>query len=152
MDSRSQVSSFVLQNDRIQSLEKDVAGQTQQIIKLQQQLKAMTNERDRNVREKTEIEARMRHEMNEQVKDVKARQEEALKEMKLQNAEYKRDLEEVKQAKLNDKNAFTRKITTLEKQVQIMQVDALEKDTTVNKLRELVEQRDETNKNLVGEI
>ena len=36
-----------------------------------------------------------------------------------------------------------KKVNAMEKQVQIMQVDLLDKDGTIQKIRELVEQRDE---------
>ena len=63
--------------------------------------------------------------------------------MTLQSTEVKRELEELKQTKKTDQTNFQRKSKNQEKQIQMMQVDVVEKDGTIEKLRELLEQRDE---------
>ena len=45
-----------------------------------------------------------------------------------------------------------RKISQAEKSLQIMQVDVMEKDSTIQKLRELVEQRDRRIEGMTREV
>jgi len=51
----------------------------------------------------------------------------------------KREINELKQAQKTDKTNYLRKTTQQDKSKQIMQVDIVEKDGTIQKLRELVE-------------
>lgn len=58
--SRSQVSSFVVQGDRIQSLERDNLNLNVQIQKLQSQLRSSGTEKDKQIKEKADLEIRLR--------------------------------------------------------------------------------------------
>ena len=53
----------------------------------------------------------MKHEMSEQVKETRERCEAQARETNLQNSEFKRELEELKQVKLIEKTNFSRKIS-----------------------------------------
>ena len=83
--------------------------------------------------------------MKENVQEAVEKGEQQMKDVVSQNSELKRDFAELKQAKFNDKTNFQRQIAKLEKQVQIMQVEHQEKEATLMKLRELVEERESKN-------
>ena len=69
------MSSFVIQADRIKTLEQDILNQNTQIARLKQQLQHAVNDKDRLVKEKAEVEARLKHEMKEKVQEAVARGE-----------------------------------------------------------------------------
>ena len=117
IDSRSQVSSFVVQADRIKSLETSNLDMTVQIQKLQSQLKNANTEKERLVKEKSELEARLRHEMAEKVKETRERIEEQMRDTTLANAEMIKTVEEMKQAQRTDKATFKRKNIANEKSI-----------------------------------
>lgn len=94
------------QAERIEHLESEVALLNSQIAKLQGQLKTAVAEKERQVREKTEIEARLRHEMSEQVKDVRDKSHIDLAEAMNQNKELRRELEELQVSKASDKTSM----------------------------------------------
>ena len=146
------MSSFVIQADRIKTLEQDILNQNTQIARLKQQLQHAVNDKDRLVKEKAEVEARLKHEMKEKVQEAVERGELKINEVVSQNSELKRDLAELKQAKFNDKTNFQRTIASLEKQIPQLTVENQEHEATIMKLRELVEQREERIGTLMQEI
>ena len=108
INSRSQVSSFVMQANRIESLESENLNLETKLQKTQQQLRSANNEKQKLVNEKAELEARLRQEIVDKVRAMQEKCEVQARETVLQNAELKRDLEGVKQAKYNDKTNFQR--------------------------------------------
>lgn len=66
--SRSQASSFVVQGDRIQALEAETLGLNAQIQRLQSQIKTAAKEKERVLKEKENLEARMKSEIAEKLK------------------------------------------------------------------------------------
>ena len=83
------------------------------------------------MKEKAELEARLRHEMTEQIKLCKERNDEQMRDSVQECNDLKREVNELKQAQKTDKNNFLRKSTQIEKSMQIMQVDIVEKDGTI---------------------
>ena len=120
IDSRSQVSSFVMQANRIESLESENLNLETKLQKTQQQLRSANNEKQKLVNEKAELEARLRQEIVDKVRAMQEKCEVQARETVLQNAELKRDLEGVKQAKYNDKTNFQRQLNTQDKQITVM--------------------------------
>ena len=80
IDSRSQVSSFVVQADRIKALETEHLNLTVKHQKLESQLRQAEKEKERLVKEKAEQEARLRHQWQEQLKEARETAEEQMRE------------------------------------------------------------------------
>ena len=129
--SRSQMSSFMVQNDRIQALEQEALDVKVSNQKLQAQLKSATSEKERLIKEKAELEARLRHEMAEQLKLSREKIEEQMRDTVQENNDMKREINELRQAQKTDKTNFLRKSAQQDKQMQFMQVDIVEKDGTI---------------------
>ena len=55
------------------------------------------------------------------------------------NTDMRKEIEELKQARQSDKIASQRKVNNTERQLKMLQVEIVEKDGTIQKLRELVE-------------
>ena len=68
INSRSQVSSFVMQANRIESLESENLNLETKLQKTQQQLRSANNEKQKLVNEKAELEARLRQEIVDKVR------------------------------------------------------------------------------------
>ena len=80
-------------------------------------LNGETKEKERLIREKAELEARLRHEMSEKVKETQEKIESQMRETIIRNQEMTKELEDVRQAHLKDKTAIQRKQTNMEKQI-----------------------------------
>lgn len=120
--------------------------------RLESQLRQAEKEKERLVKEKAEQEARLRHQMQEQLKEARDKAEEQMRETVQENGELKRELSELRQTQKTEKTGYLRKISQAEKSIQIMQVDVMEKDGTIQKLRELVEQRDRRIEGMTREV
>lgn len=65
-----------------------------------------------------------------------------MKETISKNGDMKKEIEDLKQAQKNEKLNSLRKISQVEKSMKMLSTEIVEKDNSIKKMREMVEQRD----------
>ena len=84
--------------------------------------------------------------MNESIRETKEKYQQELKESQANITLLQQQIGKLKAAsKTTDKKALDRKVRQLEQQLQVEQIESQEKESTIQKLRELVDEEKKTN-------